>query len=80
MRAAVFQDPAAGIAIEEISVDPPRAGEIEVRMLAAGVCHSDLHTRAQPRSSRSARVSAAWRPAIAWCSRGTPHAATACAA
>ena len=45
MRAAVFQDPADGIRIEEISVDPPRAGEIEVRMLAAGVCHSDLHTR-----------------------------------
>jgi S-(hydroxymethyl)glutathione dehydrogenase/alcohol dehydrogenase len=45
MRAAVFQDPAAGISIEEVSVDRPRAGEIEVRMLAAGVCHSDLHTR-----------------------------------
>jgi S-(hydroxymethyl)glutathione dehydrogenase/alcohol dehydrogenase len=45
MRAAVFQDPADGISIEELSVDPPRAGEIEVRMLAAGVCHSDLHTR-----------------------------------
>ena len=45
MRAAVFQDPADGIRIEEITVDPPRAGEIEVRMLAAGVCHSDLHTR-----------------------------------
>jgi S-(hydroxymethyl)glutathione dehydrogenase/alcohol dehydrogenase len=45
MRAAVFQDPADGISIEELSLDPPRAGEIEVRMLAAGVCHSDLHTR-----------------------------------
>jgi S-(hydroxymethyl)glutathione dehydrogenase/alcohol dehydrogenase len=45
MRAAVFQDPADGIGIEEITVDPPRTGEIEVRMLAAGVCHSDLHTR-----------------------------------
>jgi S-(hydroxymethyl)glutathione dehydrogenase / alcohol dehydrogenase len=45
VRAAVFQDPAAGISIEEISVDAPRPGEIELRMLAAGVCHSDLHTR-----------------------------------
>jgi S-(hydroxymethyl)glutathione dehydrogenase/alcohol dehydrogenase len=45
MRAAVFQDPAAGISIEELSMDAPRAGEIEVRMLSAGVCHSDLHTR-----------------------------------
>ncbi|MDX6566997.1 MAG: S-(hydroxymethyl)glutathione dehydrogenase / alcohol dehydrogenase, partial [Gaiellales bacterium] len=45
MRAAIFQRPADGISIEEISVDPPRPGEIEVRMLAAGVCHSDLHIR-----------------------------------
>jgi S-(hydroxymethyl)glutathione dehydrogenase / alcohol dehydrogenase len=45
VRAAVFQHPANGISIEEISVDPPRPGEIEVRMLAAGVCHSDLHIR-----------------------------------
>jgi S-(hydroxymethyl)glutathione dehydrogenase/alcohol dehydrogenase len=45
VRAAIFQRPADGISIEEISVDPPRAGEIEVRMLAAGVCHSDLHVR-----------------------------------
>jgi S-(hydroxymethyl)glutathione dehydrogenase/alcohol dehydrogenase len=41
----VFQHPSDGISIEELVVDPPRAGEIEVRMLAAGVCHSDLHTR-----------------------------------
>ena len=41
----MFQDPSDGISIEELVVDPPGAGEIEVRMLAAGVCHSDLHTR-----------------------------------
>ena len=45
MRAAVFQDPATGISFEELTVDPPRPGEVEVRMIAAGVCHSDLHTR-----------------------------------
>jgi S-(hydroxymethyl)glutathione dehydrogenase / alcohol dehydrogenase len=45
MRAAVFQHPADGISIEELALDAPRTGEIEVRMLAAGVCHSDLHTR-----------------------------------
>ena len=45
VRAAVFQHPSDGISIEELVVDPPGAGEIEVRMLAAGVCHSDLHTR-----------------------------------
>jgi S-(hydroxymethyl)glutathione dehydrogenase / alcohol dehydrogenase len=45
VQAAVFQHPADGISIEELVLDPPEAGEIEVRMLAAGVCHSDLHTR-----------------------------------
>jgi S-(hydroxymethyl)glutathione dehydrogenase/alcohol dehydrogenase len=29
-------------ALEEVSLEPPRAGEVQVRMAAAGVCHSDL--------------------------------------
>ena len=29
-------------AVEEVSLDPPRAGEVEVRMAATGVCRSDL--------------------------------------
>jgi S-(hydroxymethyl)glutathione dehydrogenase/alcohol dehydrogenase len=45
MRGAVFQRPEDGISFEELVLDPPRAGEVEVRMLSAGVCHSDLHTR-----------------------------------
>jgi S-(hydroxymethyl)glutathione dehydrogenase/alcohol dehydrogenase len=45
VRAAVFQEPADGISIEELVLDAPERGEVEVRMLAAGVCHSDLHTR-----------------------------------
>lgn len=32
------------LTIEEIDIDPPKAGEVLVRMRAAGVCHSDLHT------------------------------------
>jgi Zn-dependent alcohol dehydrogenase len=41
------------LSIETIELDPPRAGEVLVRTVAAGVCHSDLHTlrgqlRAQP--------------------------------
>ena len=41
------------LSIETIEIDPPRAGEVLVRTVAAGVCHSDLHTlrgqlRAQP--------------------------------
>lgn len=32
------------IAIETVTLDPPHANEVLVRMCAAGVCHSDLHT------------------------------------
>jgi Zn-dependent alcohol dehydrogenase len=32
------------LTIEEIELDAPKAGEICVRIQAAGVCHSDLHT------------------------------------
>lgn len=32
------------LTIEEVELDPPQAGEVLVRMRAAGVCHSDLHT------------------------------------
>jgi len=31
------------IALEEIAVDEPQAGEVLVRIEATGVCHSDLH-------------------------------------
>jgi len=30
-------------ALEEVSVDDPGPGEVRLRLLAAGVCHSDLH-------------------------------------
>ena len=32
------------LTVEEIELDPPKEHEVLVRMQAAGVCHSDLHT------------------------------------
>src|SRR5574342_710954 len=29
-------------AVEDLSIDPPKAGELGIRMVATGVCHSDL--------------------------------------
>lgn len=51
-RAAVVRQ-TGQLTIESIELDPPKAGEILIRVRAAGVCHSDLHTlrgelRAQP--------------------------------
>jgi S-(hydroxymethyl)glutathione dehydrogenase / alcohol dehydrogenase len=45
MRAAVFRAPGTPIEVEEVDLASPRAGEVRVRIAAAGVCHSDLHVR-----------------------------------
>jgi S-(hydroxymethyl)glutathione dehydrogenase/alcohol dehydrogenase len=45
IRAAVLERPGSEPRIEELTLDDPRSGEIRVRMVASGVCHSDLHVR-----------------------------------
>jgi Zn-dependent alcohol dehydrogenase len=42
-RAAVLYEAGAPLAVETLHLDPPRAGEVLVRVAAAGVCHSDVH-------------------------------------
>lgn len=41
--AAVLTECGQPLALEEVIVAPPQAGEVRVRMKAAGICHSDLH-------------------------------------
>ena len=41
-RAAVLTSVGSPLAIEEIQLPAPAAGEVHVRLAAAGVCHSDL--------------------------------------
>ena len=43
MRAAVLREIGAPLQLEDVELDEPRAGEVGVRIEAAGVCHSDLH-------------------------------------
>jgi S-(hydroxymethyl)glutathione dehydrogenase / alcohol dehydrogenase len=45
MRAVVLDRSGVASRVEELTLDPPRSGEVRVRMLASGVCHSDLHVR-----------------------------------
>ncbi len=45
VRAAVLPTLGAPAVITELELVEPRAGEVRVRMLASGVCHSDLHVR-----------------------------------
>ena len=42
MRGAVLWD-VDDLRIEELELDPPRAGEVAIRMAASGVCRSDYH-------------------------------------
>ena len=43
MKAAVLYEPKQPLKIEEIEVQPPKRGEVAIKMGAAGVCHSDYH-------------------------------------
>ena len=43
VRAAVLHEARAPLNVETVLLDPPRSGEVLVRIAAAGVCHSDLH-------------------------------------
>jgi S-(hydroxymethyl)glutathione dehydrogenase/alcohol dehydrogenase len=44
-RAAVLDRPGVPSRIEDLDLAQPGPGEVRVRMLASGVCHSDLHVR-----------------------------------
>jgi S-(hydroxymethyl)glutathione dehydrogenase/alcohol dehydrogenase len=43
MRACVLREPHLPVAVEHVRLQPPRRGEVLVRVAAAGVCHSDIH-------------------------------------
>jgi S-(hydroxymethyl)mycothiol dehydrogenase len=42
-RGVVFAEAGARPAVEEITLEPVGAGEVQVRVEACGVCHTDLH-------------------------------------
>ena len=42
-RAAVLHAPGEPIRVEEVELDEPKEHEVLVRMVAAGICHSDYH-------------------------------------
>ena len=44
-RAAVLRTLGQPTTVEDLTLAEPRAGEVRVRILASGVCHSDLHVR-----------------------------------
>src|SRR5215208_5750729 len=44
MRAAVLEEFGAPLRVQELELAEPRAGEALVRLVACGVCHTDLYT------------------------------------
>lgn len=44
-KGVVVRAPGAPAQVEELLIEPPGPGEVLVRVLATGICHSDLHAR-----------------------------------
>lgn len=45
MKAVVFRSPGAPLEYIDVDLAAPKAGEVRVKIAAAGVCHSDLHVK-----------------------------------
>ena len=43
MKAAVCYEFGKPLVIEEIEIDPPKTGEVRVKVVACAICHSDVH-------------------------------------
>ncbi len=48
MKAAVMMGVGKPLEIKEVELDPPKSGEVLVKILATAVCHSDLNTLEDP--------------------------------
>jgi S-(hydroxymethyl)glutathione dehydrogenase/alcohol dehydrogenase len=44
IRAAVLEDFGSPLVVQDVDLAEPRAGEVLVRLVACGVCHTDLYT------------------------------------
>ena len=43
MKAAVCYEFGKPLVVEEVTLDPPKAGEVRVKLAACAICHSDIH-------------------------------------
>ena len=44
-RAAIIREPGKPWEVTELELDEPRSGEVRVKFVASGMCHSDEHLR-----------------------------------
>lgn len=45
MKAVIFRNSETPVEFTDVQLESPRAGEVRVKIAAAGVCHSDLHVK-----------------------------------
>ncbi|MEO0597931.1 MAG: alcohol dehydrogenase catalytic domain-containing protein, partial [Chloroflexota bacterium] len=43
MRAALLTEPNGKFLVDTVELDAPQKGEVQIKMVASGVCHSDWH-------------------------------------
>jgi S-(hydroxymethyl)glutathione dehydrogenase/alcohol dehydrogenase len=43
MKAAVLHEYGKPLVVEEVYIDPPQKGEVQMRLAAVAICHSDIH-------------------------------------
>lgn len=43
MKAAVCYEYNKPLVVEEVNIDPPKQGEVKVKLAATAICHSDIH-------------------------------------
>jgi S-(hydroxymethyl)glutathione dehydrogenase / alcohol dehydrogenase len=43
LKAAVCYEVGKPLVVEEVDIDPPKQGEVKVKLAATAVCHSDIH-------------------------------------
>ena len=43
MKAAILWEPKTEWSVEEVELDPPKAGEVLLKLIGSGLCHSDEH-------------------------------------
>ena len=68
ITAAVLRSSAAPLTLESLEIEEPRAGEVLVRVVATGVCHTDMIMRdhiCRHRSRWSWATRAPWSSASA---------------
>lgn len=61
-RAAVMRQPHGRWSIETVTVAQPGPGEVRVRVVASGICQTDVHAREERKGATVSRTSGVpWR-------------------